>query len=463
MATTKSDTKTLSERIADFVGGFDLDRAPEALVGIAQTAFVDTVGVMLAGSCEPAARKVAEVVAAQGAAPKATVIGRQLRTAPEGAALANGTATQALDYDLSFMIGQSTAALIPGLLPLAETNGARPRDLIAAFIVGSEVCATLARCFPTLSSDGGWHGTGVLGTIGATAAMARLARLPVDAIPRTIGIGASMASAVSVNFGTMTKPLHAGLAARNGLMAVFLGQAGFTGSSEGLEGNHGFFPCFAQALPWTTQPFDDLGRSYRLIDPGYKIKPFACGGLMHCSIEAALAIRDAFQPHVDDISRIRVGVSPHAHDRAIDAYPWSEDSSRFSLRYMVAYALVHGALPLTAFTEAGYDDDRVRALAQRCETEVDDEFKSLRGSGYSPGRVTVILGDGAQHEKVVYVPTGAREKPMSAEQVRQKFMSCATRAIREDTALRLHDALAGLGNQDSLDDLWPMLAADGKG
>jgi 2-methylcitrate dehydratase PrpD len=449
---------TLSERIADFVVGFDLERAPQPLVGIAETAFVDTVGVMLAGSCEPAARKVAEVVAVQGAAPKATVIGRRLRTSPDSAALANGTATQALDYDLSFMIGQSSAALIPSLLPLAETNGASPRDLIAAFVVGIEVCGTLAKCFPTLSSAGGWHGTGVIGTIGAAAALARLARMPVDAIPGTIGIAASMASAVSVNFGTMTKPLHAGLAARNGLTAVFLGRTGFTGSKEGLEGNHGFFPCFAQGLPWTTGPFDDLGRNYRLIDPGYKIKPFPCGGLMHCSIEAALTIRNEHDPAIDDISRIRLGVSPHAHDRAIDAYPWSEDSSRFSLRYMVAYALVHGALPLTAFTEEGYDDERVRALAGRCETVVDDEFKSLTGSGYSPGRVTMTMADGTQLEKVVYIPTGARETPMSAEKVREKFLSCATRAISEDTALKLHDFLARLGTRDSLDELWPMLA-----
>jgi 2-methylcitrate dehydratase PrpD len=463
MTTTENSTKTLSERIADFVVGFDLDRAPEPLVGIAETAFVDTVGVMLAGSHEPAARKVAEVVAAQGAVPKTTVIGRQLRSSPEGAALANGTATQALDYDLSFMIGQSSAALIPALLPLAETNGARPRDLIAAFVVGIEVCGTLAKCFPTLSSEGGWHGSGVIGTIGAAVALARLTRMPVDAIPRTIGIAASMASAVSVNFGTMTKPLHAGLAARNGMMALFLGQTGFTGSTESLEGNHGFFPCFAQGLRWTTEPFEDLARTYRLIDPGYKIKPFACGGLMHCSIEAALAIRDEHHPAINDISRIRMGVSPHAHDRAIDAYPWSEDSSRFSLRYMVAYALVHGALPLSAFTEAGYDDDRVRALSQRCETVVDDEFKSLTGSGYSPGRVTMFMADGTQREKVVYIPTGTRETPMSAEKVREKFLSCATRAISKDAALRLHDYLAGFSKQEALDDLWPMLAADDGG
>jgi 2-methylcitrate dehydratase PrpD len=459
MTTAENRTMTLSERIADFVVGFDLDSAPAPLVGIAETAFVDTVGVMLAGSREPAARKVADVVAAQGAAPKATVIGRQLRTSPEGAALANGTATQALDYDLSFMIGQSSAALIPGLLPLAETNGASPRDLIAALVVGIEVCGTLAKCFPTLSSEGGWHGTGVIGTIGAAAALARLARMPIDTIPQTIGIAASMASAVSVNFGTMTKPLHAGLAARNGLTAVFLGQAGFTGSTASLEGNHGFFPCFAQGLPWTTEPFDGLGRTYRLIDPGYKIKPFSCGGLMHCAIEAALAIRDEFQPRIEDIAGIRIGVSPHAHDRAIDAYPWSEDSSRFSLRYMVAYALIHGALPLTAFTEEGYDNDRVRALAQRCKAEIDDEFRSLTGSGYSPGRVTMTMADGTQLEKVVYSPTGARKTPMNAEKVHKKFLSCATRAIGESTALRLHDILSRLGTRDSLDDLWPMLAA----
>jgi 2-methylcitrate dehydratase PrpD len=458
MAGNAREAKTKSEVIADFITGFDLDGAPVELIGIAETAFIDTIGVMLAGSREPAARKVADMIAAEGAAPAAHVVGRGLRSSTQNAALANGTATQALDYDLSFMIGQSTAALIPALLPLAETTDAAPRDLIAAFIIGTEVCGALARCFPTLSSEAGWHGTGVLGTIGGAAACAALTRQPGDLIPSIIGISASMASSVSTNFGTMTKPLHGGLAARNAIAAVSLGGAGFTANSGALEGQDGFFSSFAQEHAWNTDGFDSLGHEFALLDPGYKIKAFACGGLLHCGIEAALKLRDREKPAIDDISRIVIGVGPHAKKRAIDRYPWSEDSSRFCINYLVAYALIHGAPMVEAFTEAGYGDGAVRGLAERCETVLDDEFASLTGSVYSPGRVTIEMADGTHLEEAVYKPAGTRTTPLSATKIREKFDACATPVIGADRAAALYTTLSALAAQGSLRDLWPMIA-----
>ncbi len=450
---------SISETIAGFITGFDLGSAPVAVIELTQVAFLDTIGVMLAGSREPAARIVCDVAAAEGAAPVATVVGRALRTSPANAALVNGTATQALDYDLSFMIGQSTAALIPALLPLAETLDANAEEVIASFVVGVEVCARLAKCFPTLSSEGGWHGAGVLGTVAAAAALAKLTGQPAQVIPAVIGISASMASGVSANFGTMTKPLHAGLAARNAVLALSLGAKGFTGSAAALEGGHGFFSSLAQGLPWDTAGFDDLGEKFHLIDPGYKIKPFACGGLLHCSIEAALNLRGQAQARLGDISRIKIGVSQHAKNRAIDRYPWSEDSSRFALRYLVATALIHGAPMLSAFREEAYADDQVRALSELCEIVLDDEFAALTGSGYSPGRVTISFGDGEPIEHVVLIPTGARETPMAEDQIREKFTTCATRALSDQGASQLYDYLRGLSGQGSLRDLWPMIRA----
>ncbi|MEE8517440.1 MAG: MmgE/PrpD family protein [Alphaproteobacteria bacterium] len=459
MADAADRSNTISEDIAGFITGFDLDHAPDAAIGLSQVAFLDTIGVMLAGSREPAARIVCDVAAAEGAAQVATVVGSTVRTSPGNAALVNGTATQALDYDLSFMIGQSTAALIPALLPQAECNDATPRQVIASYIVGVEICARLAKCFPTLSSEGGWHGAGVLGTVAAAAALAKLTNQPARVIPAIIGISASMASGVSANFGTMTKPLHAGLAARNGALAVSLGEKGFTGSAAALEGPHGFFSSLAQGLAWDTGGFDDLGQRFYLIDPGYKIKPFACGGLLHCSIEAALKLRGQAQPQIADISRIKIGVSQHAKNRAIDRYPWSEDSSRFSLRYLVAYALIHGAPRLSAFREEAFADDQVRALSERCEIVLDDEFATLTGSGYSPGRVTISFGDAERIEHAVYVPTGTRKTPMGADQIKEKFMACATRVLSDQGAWQLYDYLRGFSTHPTLGDLWPMIAA----
>ena len=154
------------------------------------------------------------------------MIGSPLRTSPQLAALANGVASHALDFDFTYTQGQFMAPVIPALLPLAESNGATPAEMLAAFIVGFEVCSRLSRANPTHNGDGLWHGTATIGAIAAAAACARLLKLPAAAIPDVIGIAVSLASGVNANYGTMTKPLHAGHAARNGMAAAMLGKAG---------------------------------------------------------------------------------------------------------------------------------------------------------------------------------------------------------------------------------------------
>jgi len=449
-----------SDRIAAFITDFDLEDAPAELIDLAEIAFVDTIGVMLAGSREPAARIVCDMVAADGSAPAAGVVGRALKTSPQNAALANGTATQALDFDLSFTSGQSAAALVPGLLPLAQTLNSRPTDLIASYIVGCEVCARVVRSFPGLSSEGGWHGAGVAGVITAAAGYARLTGVPSGQIASVIGISASMASGLGENFGTMVKPLHAGLAARSGITAISLGAKGFTASATAIEGKQGFLASYARGLHWDAAPFDDLGERFNLLDPGYKIKPFACGGLLHTAIEAALHLRDQAQPRLDRIESIAIGATQHAANRVIDAYPWSEDSSRFSLKYLIPYALIHGAPGIDAFSDDAIDDDAVRALSHCVIAAVDDEFANVSVSGLSPSRVTIIFDNGDRLEHVVRIASGSKETAMSEAAIKQKFHACATRAVSESAASDLYDTLRNLRHQSDLRDLWPLLTID---
>jgi 2-methylcitrate dehydratase PrpD len=201
-----------------------------------------------------------------------------------------------------------------------------------------------------------------------------------------------------------------------------------------------------------------LGREFALLDPGYIIKPFACGGLLHCGIEAALHLRDREKLAIDGISRIIIGVSHHTLNRALDRYPWSEDSARFSFRYLVAYALIHGAPRGEAFTEAGYGDDAVRALADRAEMVLDDEIASMTFPGYSPGRVTLEMADGSRREHAVFEPTGTRNNPMSEAKLREKFDACAPPVVGADQAAELYATLTTLLGRDSLKGLWPLMA-----
>jgi 2-methylcitrate dehydratase PrpD len=460
MAKLESELPAKSARVAAFISGFDLRNAPAQVIDVAETAFIDTIGVMLAGSYEPAAKIVCDMIAAEGAGPVASIVGRGLRTSAQNAALANGTATQALDFDLSFMSGQSAAAVIPALLPLAETVNASARDLISAFIVGGEIAARVVRSFPTLSSEGGWHGAGIVGAIAAAAACAKLTNAPAESIPAILGIGASMASGLGENFGTMTKPLHPGMAARNGMMAAYLGAKGFTASDTAVEGPQGFLALYARGLDWDAAPFDDLGEEFNLLDPGYKIKPFSCGGLLHTAIEAALHLREAVQPRLNQIDKIVIGATPHAVRRVIDQYPWSEDSARFSLKFLIPHALIHGAPTLATFSEKALEDDAVRALSERVTGIADDEFSGGNGIGYSPSRVTITFKNGNRLEETVIHPSGSKASPMSDATIKAKFHDCATRAVSESTASELYGYLRNFRDHENLTGLWPLLTSN---
>jgi 2-methylcitrate dehydratase PrpD len=447
---------TPAAHVAAFLDGFSLDDAPPEVVALTNVAFVDTIGVMLAGSREPGSRIVCDTAAAEGAAPLAGIVGRALRTSPANAALANGMATQALDYDLTYMIGQSAAALIAGLLPLAESLGSTPRDIAAAWIAGCEVVARIARSYPQLSSNGGWHGAGVVGAMASAAAFAKLAKAPAETIPAIIGIAASTASGIGVNFGTMTKPLHAGLAARSGLLAVELGRRGFTASPQAIDGPGGFLQVFGRGLATDPAPFADLGRTFNLIDPGYRLKPYACGGLLHSGIEAALDLKERLGARIDAIERIEIGVGPHAAARAIGDYPTTEDSARFSLAYLAAYALLEGAPMRRAFTEEGYGDARIKALAEKVVAGIDPEFAKITGSGYSPSRLRVHLRGGEILESLCDESPGSRKKPLGEARIREKFLSCAEPVIG-DAAADLYGYLQGFAGQTTCGDLWSLL------
>ncbi len=447
------EERPVSDSLADYVVGFDLKNAPPLAIERARIAFVDTVGVMLAGSQLPPAGIVCDVVKLTGSVPAATIVGRDLRAAPQLAALANGIAGHSMDFDLTYFSGQSIAAVIPALLPVAETTGATSAELLAAFIIAAEIAGRINRAAPTVSRVGGWHATGTIGVIAAAAGSARLMKIDAKKIPDIIGMTASMASGVSVNFGTMTKPLHSGHAAHDGILAAMMGARGFTSSPVALEGKDGYFACFARGLPWSLDPFADLGRSYDLVDYGYKLKPYPSGGLGHTAIDAALELRDTVK--LDDIAHVDVAITKYAARRYTDKYPHSAENAKFSGPYLAAYTFVHGAPMLDAFTEAALEDPAVRAFAQKVSLTTYEEYADLLEE--SPARVTVTLKDGRKLERAKYYPSGSVQVPMTEAQIRAKFDICAAQAVDKATADKMYAKLRTLGDQPSLDDFWPLL------
>jgi 2-methylcitrate dehydratase PrpD len=448
------EAKTISQQVGDYIAGFDIKTVPQPAIDRARIAFIDTIGVMLAGSHEEVAHIVAEMVKAEASAPQATVVGTSLRASPQLAALANGVAAHAMDYDLTYISGQAIAAVVPAILPLAESTGATPAEAIAAYVIGAEIGGRVTRANFKASSVGGWHTTGMVGAVAAAAAAARLLKVPPAAIPDVLGISASLASGISGNFATMTKPLHAGNAARNGVMAALLGAKGFTSHPRAFEAPAGYFNTFGRGLDVSLEPFKDLGSRYDLVSSRFDLKAFPCGGLTHTAIEAALELRDKVGSRLAEIKGIHCFVTRNAGQRAGTAYPATVENAKFSVAYLVPYALIHGAPKIAAFTEKALTDERVKALAKTVTASVDPELGP--GTDGSPARIRITFANGEVLEQRKDFASGSLNNPMTAAQIEGKFLDCAAQAVSPDVAKKTLAVLNRLPSGDSLSELWPL-------
>jgi len=281
---------TLSSELAEFVAGTEFESLPPEAVTQAKRAILDTLGVALAGCREEGPAIVAEQARRTGGAQEAMVLGRPFRAPAAEAALVNGTSAHALDFDdVNFsMRGHPSAPLLPAVLATADAAGASGARLLLAFVLGVEVEAKLGRLMGGRHYALGWHPTSTLGPLGAAAACAKLLGLDAERTQAALGIAASMASGVRANFGTMTKPLHVGLAARNGVQVAALAAARFTASDEALDADDGFVSAFLAEPPRDDRHLDGLGQPYDIVSPGLGQKLYPCCYVTHRAIDAAI-------------------------------------------------------------------------------------------------------------------------------------------------------------------------------
>ena len=441
-----------TKKVADFVVETSYGAIPPKALEVAKVALMDCLGVTLAGSHETGSRICAQLVREEGANRKATVIGQGFKSSALMAAFANGTAAHALDYDHSALMGQPTAGLIPSIFSLAETLQRNGRELLEAYVSGFEITVKLACSMPALSSQGNWHSTATLGSLGAAVACAKLLRLDSTRVQTALGIASSMASGIVWNFGTMTKPLHAGLAARNGVLAAKLAKDGFTANPLILEGTSGFFNVFSRDLPYELEPLNSLGSSYELVERGVKIKAYPCGGLTHCAIDAALEMRAQHRITSETIDEIKVGVTQYTYDRIIYRIPETGLQGKFSMPYILARALIDGKLGLETFTDEAVRDSGVHRLAEKIHMEVDPDVNGKR-EGDNPCKVVIRLKDGRTFSRRVDYPKGSPQAPLTPQELREKFVECAGRALNEKA---VSQALEYIDRLEGLDDLEPL-------
>ncbi|GGE52405.1 hypothetical protein GCM10007276_31750 [Agaricicola taiwanensis] len=419
---------------------------PEALRW-AKDAIADTIGCALLGADAEITRAVLTVE--EPAPGPCLVLGHRRRVNRLEAALANGTAGHALDYDdtSKSMAGHPSVIIVPGILALSEALDLSGARMLEAYIVGLEAATRIARGVNFHHYEKGWHPTATLGIFGATAAATRLLDLPPEKIGHALAIAASMASGIKANFGTPVKPLHAGLAARNGLFAALMAEKGIVGSPVAFEHGQGFLEVFnGPGTHDAARMMEGWGEPLDLLDPGMSIKKYPCVYSVHAAIDAAIALHGEGLGAAGDITGIKVRMYrrrllPHVLQR-----PDSALSAKFSLAYAMARALKDGAVRLDHFEESALRDEEVRRLVGLVETEPHDDDSNDYGA-----EVTVTRADGTSLHKEVPLPLGMGPKaPLPPGMLRAKFTDCAARSLDAATADRAFDMLMDLENLSSV-------------
>lgn len=424
----------ITERISHFISSLQAEDIPQDAINLARLGVSNFIAVALAGSKEEQSKIVTDYARRMGGVPEASIIGDDFKTSPYLAALVNGTKGHALDYDDTAisLIGHPSVFLVPAILAIGETKGISGKDALAAYVVGYEVACCIAK--PLLQSHyvQGWHSTATFGALGAAAAASWLLKLKLHQVRMALGIAASLAGGLRQNFGTMTKPLHAGRAAADGIKAAFLAQAGFTADDAIIEAPLGFARVFGHRgqVDWA-KVGESLGETFIITsEVGLSIKPYPSCHFTHCGIDAALYIKNEHEVNVNDVAKISLislGVSPFDKKICIHHRPKTGLEGKFSLEYCVARALSSGVPRLRHFTDEMVARPQINRLMEKMRW-VERYPMPVMGTtkGLGTKSVTVKLKDGREFSREVTVAKGMPQNPLTPSEFNLKYRDCAS-------------------------------------
>ena len=444
----------LIQRVASFVNRLRYQDIPARPLEISKTAIMDTLGVSLVGGTEESARVMGRMALEERAKHESTVYGQRFKSSALQAALVNGTAAHAHDFDHSFVRGgQPTAPIIPAIFALGEAQESSGQQILEAYVAGVEVVARLIIAVAGAGAPG-WHANNTIGVFGASAGCAKLLGLKEPEIEMGLAIAASTGSGLTANFGTMTKPLHVGMAARNGVLSARLAQSGFTANPQVMEAKNGFFDSYYQTGKPDLRVLDDLTRRYALEEYGVRFKPYPCGGLTHTAIYTTIRLRKEHTISPESIDHVDVAVPADTAEPLVYREPRSGLEGKFSMPYLIARALVDGNITLDTFTDEAVRREDVRQLLQRVEMRVDPGLQA-GADGSRPAAVSIRLKNGQTLAAREQFPKGSLQLPMTSEELVAKFRGCARGVISEPSSDR---ALRYIGTLETMRSIRPLAA-----
>jgi len=445
---------SVTEEIAAFLSGANREDIPSTAIAPAKRHVIDTLGVAVGGRQTALAQPLAKTFP-RGADGESFLWDGSGRTNAGDAALINGTLAHSLDFDdggVALTPMHPSSPVLPAVWALCESAGRSGQDALAAYIFGVEVECKMAGAVSLAHYDHGWHATAVLGAFGAVSAASWLLGLNLEQIRTAIGITASMTGGLRANFGTMTKPLHAGLAARNGVMAARLAAAGWSASQNILETKKGFFDVFGCGEVSEL----NLGKPFHFDSPGVSLKRFpSCSATHHC-IEAMLALKQEYGIGADQIDSIHCGVNVISH-QALRKEPQaaSAEEARFSLHFTLSMILLEGSVELKHFVPTMLARDDVRALMEKISVGVHPDLATLESKKRDFGEVAVTLKDGRKLSHRATRVRGRAPLFLTDADVDAKFLGCAEPALGVEKARGLLTALRRLESQEHLRSLLP--------
>jgi 2-methylcitrate dehydratase PrpD len=436
--TADRDAPPITRILAKFVATHASRGWSDAVDHEAHRTFLNWLGCAVGAARHESANAALGAVAMLQPAPQSTILGRAEKVDMASAALVNGITSHTFDFDDTHLktIIHPAGPVASALLALAETTGATGREVIDALVLGIDVSCRMGNALYPDHYDRGWHITGSTGTLGAAAGCARLLKLDEARTAMALGIAASQPIGMREQFGTMTKPFHPGGAARAGLMSALLAKHGFTASGKALEAPRGYAQVVSTKYAWN-ELTDELGTRFEISFNTYK--PFACGIVIHPSIDACAQLR-AKGIKAEDVLRIELKVHSLVLELTGNKEPKDGLQGKFSVYHGCACGLMFGRAGEEEYDDALVTREDVTALRRKVVATVDDSIHEASAD------VTAILNDGRREHVFVKHAIGSLDNPMTDAMLEGKFRHLSEPVIGKAKVGTLLAACWALGN-----------------
>lgn len=421
-----SDRKVTAE-LSEWIASLDGADIPVEVREEGVRTFVNWVGCAVGGASHEAASHAIKALKPFAGPSEATILGRAERLDALNAALLNGITSHVLDYDDTHLatIIHPAGPVASALLALAEIRPLSGRDFLTALVGGVEVECRIGNAVYPDHYDRGWHITGTAGVFGAAAAVGKAIGLDATRIAWALGIAASQSAGLREQFGTMTKSFHPGHAAKGGLMAALMAEAGYDASVQILEAKRGFANTMSDKQDYD-EILGELGSRWEAATNSYK--PFACGIVIHPTIDGCIQIREEIGERVAEIESVALTCHPLVLELTGKTAPKDELEGKFSVYHAAACALLRGDGAPTAFTDEVVNLPELVDLRQRITANADPDCHSASVT------IDLTFKDGSTMQKHIDRALGSRDVPLTNAQLEAKFMDQATLVIGEDAS-----------------------------